>query len=86
MVGPNAKFFWVKISDDQLNKESFDEYVRAGNLLRWFQTGEWKMSNVANILVKFDTRNEILADLKDEFFHYKLYNSGKLTGGTYNAE
>ncbi|XP_055296731.1 uncharacterized protein LOC129565652 [Sitodiplosis mosellana] len=65
MVGPDAQFFWVKLTNDQLKQDSFDELVRP---------------------VEFDTQHEVLADLKDEFCHYKLYNNGRLTGGTYNAD
>lgn len=42
--------------------------------------------NFVPIPVELDTQHDILADLKDDFFHYQVYNNGKLTGGPYTPE
>lgn len=82
MVGADDSFYWVNLSQEDRQKDSFDKIVNYGKIVHLLSVFSCDKSFVV-VSVQLDRENDILAHLMDDFVSYHIHKSGKLSGGTY---
>ena len=85
MIGADDSFYWVRFSDDELQKDSFDKTVNTGKSIQSLPLFLDLMRFIyffsPSVRLDRDDDSNIVAYLEDDEFSYYILKNGNVKGG-----